>query len=195
VSDSGYWDAQAAVFDDDPDHGLRDPAVRRAWRELLAPCLPALPARVLDAGCGTGSLAVLLGEQGYDLTGVDIAPRMVERARAKAARAGVAARFVVADATDPPPAQRPYDVVLCRHVLWALPDPDAALRRWVDLLASAGRLVLVEGRWSAGGGLGAEELQRLVLRHRSEADVVRLPDPALWGRPIDDERYLLVSRR
>jgi SAM-dependent methyltransferase len=195
VSDPGYWDGQAPVFDDEPDHGLRDPAVRRAWRQLLLPCLPPVPARVLDAGSGTGTLAVLLGEAGYDVTGVDVAPRMVERARAKAARAGVAAEFVVADAAHPPPAARPYDVVLCRHVLWALPDPGAALRRWVDLLAPAGRLVLVEGRWSAGGGLGAEELRRLVLRHRSEAEVLRLPDPALWGRPIDDERYLLVSRR
>ena len=38
-----------------------------------------------------------------------------------------------------------YDVVLSRHVLWALPDPVEALRRWSALLRPEGRLVLVEG--------------------------------------------------
>ena len=31
-----YWDGQAATFDDEPDHGLADPATREAWRQLLA---------------------------------------------------------------------------------------------------------------------------------------------------------------
>ncbi len=36
-----FWDAEAAAFDDEPDHGLRDPATREAWRQLLAAHLPA----------------------------------------------------------------------------------------------------------------------------------------------------------
>ena len=84
-------------------------------------------------------------------------------------------------------------MVLTRHVLWALPDPGQALGRWVRLLKPAGRLVLVEGNWSTGGGLTATESEALVRQWRREAHVVRLEDPALWGGPIDDERYLLVS--
>jgi hypothetical protein len=34
---SDDWDAAAAAFDDEPDHGLRDPAVRSAWADLLLP--------------------------------------------------------------------------------------------------------------------------------------------------------------
>ena len=45
-----------------------------------------------------------------------------------------------------------------------------------------------------GAGLTAAECRALVLEVRQEADVTRLDDPALWGRDIDDERYLLVSR-
>lgn len=193
VTDAGYWDAQAPVFDDDPDHGLRDPGVATAWRRLLGPLVSPAPARVLDVGCGTGSLAVLLAQSGHDVTGVDFSPRMVEQARAKAAAAGVPATFVVGDAAAPPSEDRSFDVVLCRHVLWALPDPDDALRRWTRLLAPGGRLLLVEGRWSSGGGLPVDEVRRLVRRHRAAADVVPLPDPQLWGRTIDDERYLVVS--
>ena len=30
-----YWDSQAVVFDNEPDHGLRDANVRQAWTNLL----------------------------------------------------------------------------------------------------------------------------------------------------------------
>jgi SAM-dependent methyltransferase len=194
VSAAEYWDAQAETFDDEPDHGLTDPAVRQAWAGLLLPRLPD-GAAVADLGSGTGSLAVLLGQAGHRVSGVDLAPRMVEGARAKAAGAGVQADFVLGDAASPPWAPGSFDVVLSRHVLWAMPDPDETLRRWVRLLRPDGVLLLVEGRWRTGGGLTAAETTALVLRHRREADVERLDDPVLWGGPITDERYLLVSRR
>jgi SAM-dependent methyltransferase len=47
--------------------------------ELLAP-----PARVLDAGCGTGRVAVRLAELGYDVVGVDVDASMLDQARAAA---------------------------------------------------------------------------------------------------------------
>ena len=188
------WDAEAARFDEAPDHGLRDPAIRAAWRALLLAHLPPATARVADLGCGTGTLSVLLAEQGYAVSGVDLSPEMVARARAKAAAApGTDAGFAVGDAADPPLPDGSFDVVLSRHVLWALPDPAAGLARWVDLLAPGGRLVLVEGRWSTGAGLTADETAALV-RATGRGVVVRhLTEPVYWGREIDDERYLLVS--
>jgi len=62
------------------------------------------------------------------------------------------------------------------------------------LLRPDGLLLLVEGRWSTGGGLTAAETEELVRRHRSAVDVERLDDPVLWGGAISDERYLLISR-
>ena len=56
-------------------------------------------------------------------------------------------------------------------------------------------LVLVEGHWSTGAGLTTAEAGRAVLRHRADATITALDDPELWGGPISDERYLLVSRR
>jgi len=187
------WDGYAAGYDDDPDHGLRDPDVRDAWRALLLEHLPPAPARVADLGCGSGSLSVLLAGEGYDVTGLDVSQRMLEVAGAKAARVRVPVSFVRGDAADPDLGRGRFDVVLCRHVLWVLPDPSAALARWVDLLAPGGRLVLVEGRWHTGAGLPARRTTELVREHRAEATVRHLTDPGLWGRELADERYLVLS--
>ena len=83
-----FWDAEAERFDEEPDHGLRDPAVRAAWGRLLTEYLPEPPADVLDLGCGTGSLTVLLAEAGHRVHGVDLAPNMIAAARTKVAAAG-----------------------------------------------------------------------------------------------------------
>lgn len=190
--DIATWDAEADAFDQPADHGLHDPAVRQAWRELLLDRLPEPPRRIADLGCGTGTLSVLLAEAGYEVDGLDFSPRMVELAERKAA--GVAGvRFVQADAFDPPLSAASYDVVLCRHVLWAMPDPAVALRRWLRLLTPTGLLVLVEGHWSTGGGLSAGQTVRLVEETGRAASLTRLTDPAYWGRHISDDRYLVTS--
>jgi SAM-dependent methyltransferase len=188
-----YWDEQAASFDDAPDHGLRDPAIRAAWRELLLPVMPPLPARIADLGCGTGSLAVLLAGAGYRVSGLDLAPRMVERARAKARAAAVEADFEVADAMAPPWPPGTFDVVLARHVLWALPDPGEGLDRWLALLRPGGRLILVEGRWWTGAGIESREVLNLLEARGRATSLTPLTDGALWGLAVDDERYLVVS--
>jgi SAM-dependent methyltransferase len=57
-----------------------------------------MPARALDVGCGTGTHAVWLASQGFDVVGVDIAPRAIERARDRAGTAGdVECKFEVLD--------------------------------------------------------------------------------------------------
>lgn len=190
-----YWDGQAATFDDEPDHGLGDPATREAWRQLLAAHLPAPPSDVVDLGCGTGTLATLLAEAGHRVRGTDLSPAMLERAVAKAAAAGLDVAFEVGDAAAPPYDAGSADVVLCRHVLWAVPDPAATLARWVGLLRPGGRLVLVEGRWHTGGGIAAADLEATVAGVADGVRVVPLVDEVYWGGPITDERYLLVAHR
>ncbi len=197
-ADRAYWDVESERFDDEPDHGLRNPDVAATWSELLANVLPQPPARVADLGCGTGSLAVLLAVDGYQVDGVDFAPAMVVQARAKAATADrVASRVsvVVGDAGAPPLRDGEYDVVLVRHVTWALPDRAGAFQRWRHLLNPGGRLVLVEGFWSTGAGLHADELAAAVSESFLDVRVRHLSDPRLWGRTTTDERYLLTARR
>ncbi|GAA1018033.1 SAM-dependent methyltransferase [Acrocarpospora pleiomorpha] len=199
-----YWDAAAAGFDQEADHGLRDPQVRAAWAERLSSWMPAAPVDVLDAGCGTGSLSLLLAEQGHRVVGVDLSPNMAGHARRKLAAAGFDARILVGDAGDPP-LEQDFDVVLSRHLLWTLPDPPATLRHWISMTRPGGRLVLVEGRWNTPGdgtayadglpwtgGVSADTLSATLRPLASESCVEPLTDPTLWGRTIDDERYAVI---
>ncbi|WP_183100248.1 class I SAM-dependent methyltransferase [Nocardioides pelophilus] len=184
------WDREAATFDDEPDHGLADPRTRAAWRELLLGVIPSPPARVADLGCGTGTLTRLLVDEGYAVDGLDFSPAMIRQARAKVPEA----TFTIGDAAAPTLAPATYDVVLSRHVLWAMPDPAAAFARWVDLLAPGGVVVLVEGSWATGAGLSASEAEAVARTRRTAVEVRQLPDAVLWGKEIADERYLLVAR-
>lgn len=195
ATDAGVdWDAQAAAFDDEPDHGLRPPGVRAAWADRLRGWLPGRPADVLDLGCGTGSLSLLAAEQGHRVTGVDSSPAMAALARTKLA--GRDAVVLQGDAAAPPVGELRYDVVLVRHVLWALPDPERVLRHWRTLLRPGGRFVLVEGVWGTLDpvGIPADRLVALLEPVTRHTRVERLSgDPELWGGAVDDERYAVLA--
>ncbi|MFB9630396.1 class I SAM-dependent methyltransferase [Nonomuraea helvata] len=204
-----YWDAAAPTFDEEPDHGLRAERTRAAWDRRLRAWAPPAPAGILDVGCGTGSLSVLLAAAGHRVTGVDLAPQMIDHARAKLSAAGLEGRFLVGDAAAPPTGDERFDVVLCRHLVWTLPDPRAALGEWVSRLRPGGRLVLVEGRWGEAGlpyvagagslpwsgGVRADDLATALRPLVADLRVEPLSDDAdLWGGPVDDERYAIIAQ-
>ncbi|MDX6364010.1 MAG: hypothetical protein QOC85_3020 [Streptomyces sp.] len=189
------WEVESASFDEEPDHGLRDPVVREAWAARMRDWLPERSSDVLDLGCGTGSLSLLASERGHRVTGVDLSPAMIGLARAKLA--GRDAVFLVGDAAAPPVGEERFDVILVRHVLWTLPDPGRVLRHWRGLLRPGGRLVLVEGVWGTVSpvGIPSERLAALLAPLADDIRTQRLSDDArLWGREVEDERYVVVAR-
>lgn len=191
-----YWDSQAAIFDNEPDHGLRDATVRQAWTNLLVSCLPSHATEVLDIGCGTGSLSLVLAELGHRVTGIDLSPAMLAQAEAKAQAAGWQIVFKLMNGADPQFAPQQFDVVLCRHLLWALPEPMQVLQRWLKLLKPGGRLLLIEGYWHTGGGLHAKEVVEMLPTGLVNVTLQQLSDqPRLWGGPVTDERYAVMADR
>ena len=160
-----FWDEDAAVYDDSPEHHPRRPHERAAWSATLRRLLPDPPARVLDAGAGTGFLSLLLAAQGYQVTAMDLSAGMLEKLRAKAARQGLDVEIVRADAASPPDG--PFDAVVERHLLGTLPDPAVALAAWRQAVPT-GRLVLIEGTWGETTGIPAvqAEARRLARRFR-----------------------------
>lgn len=65
----------------------------REERERQAPY-----GRALDLGCGSGHWSIVLAERGWDVTGIDVVPNAIDRARARAEAAASRARFICGDA-------------------------------------------------------------------------------------------------
>lgn len=107
--------------------------------------------RVLDAGCGAGAVTIRAARAiapGGQVTGIDLAPQMLQRAATEARRHRQLSPLIMlrqADAADPPFAPRSFDAVLASLVLYLLPDPAAALVHWRDLLAPGGTLAFSWG--------------------------------------------------
>lgn len=169
-----YWDADAAVYDDVPNHRPTDAGELSAWSATLARLLPPPPARVLDCGAGTGFLSVLAARQRHKVTALDLSPGMLARLAAHAAAEGLGIDVVEGRADRPPPG--PFDAVMERHLLWTLPDPVGTLRAWRQV-APMGRLIVFEGlhgaddpmsrlRQAAGRALG--RLRGQVTGHHAE---------------------------
>jgi 2-polyprenyl-3-methyl-5-hydroxy-6-metoxy-1,4-benzoquinol methylase len=84
----GYRDAQAYDLED-AGYDADVPLTEQLAKSSGGP--------VLDLACGTGTMALRLAQQGYQITGVDITPEMIEWAAQKAAAQGVSVEWVVAD--------------------------------------------------------------------------------------------------
>jgi ubiquinone/menaquinone biosynthesis C-methylase UbiE len=80
--------------------------------------------RFLDVGCGSGQLALIAAKDGLEVTGVDIASNLVERARARAQGEGLQARFEEADAEVLPFEDASFDVVASLIGAMFAPRPD-----------------------------------------------------------------------
>ncbi len=78
--------------------------------------------RALDVGCGTGTNALWLAQRGYDVLGVDVAPRAIERASAKLAP-NLRCRFAALDFLADAPPGGPFQLVFDRGCFHTFDDP------------------------------------------------------------------------
>ena len=96
--------------------------------------LGAISGEVLDIGCGLGDNAIYLARRGHPVTALDGSPTAIERARQRAADAGVKVTFGVVDATDLTGYENRFDTVIDSALFHCLEEDDrhryaAALHR------------------------------------------------------------------
>jgi SAM-dependent methyltransferase len=92
-----------------------------------------LTGQLLDSGCGTGEQTLLAAQYGADAFGVDISPRAIEQAQAKAAERDVPAQFEVANVLYLGELGRAFDTIIDSGVFHTFDDADRA--RYVISLA------------------------------------------------------------
>ena len=103
------WNRRYLEHDLPWDSGIRSRELARVLDEgLVRPC------RAVELGCGTGTNAVFLAQRGFDVTALDLAPRALEMARARAASAGVQVHFQEADLANLALEPEPFDFMFDR---------------------------------------------------------------------------------
>ena len=112
----------------------------RRWRRLTAEAVVRPGDRVLDACCGTGDLAIAAREAGGDVTGLDFADRMLERARRKAPEL----EWVHGDLLALPFPDRSFDAATVGFGVRNVEDLARAFRELRRVLRPGGRLGVLE---------------------------------------------------
>src|SRR5579859_1628665 len=130
---SRFWDTRGEFR---PLHILNPVRAR-----FVAERAPLASAQVLDVGCGGGLLCEALARAGAKVTGIDLAPGMVDVALLHAAEQGLDISYQVASAeelADRNPAG--FDVVTCMEMLEHVPDPERMMKTLGTLVKPGGAL-------------------------------------------------------
>jgi ubiquinone/menaquinone biosynthesis C-methylase UbiE len=145
---TAFWDTIAAFYDNDPSNVPRQESPEyMAWARAIEAMLPEPPSDVLDIGTGTGFVALIAGQLGHRVVGVDLSEAMLTQAQTQAARSGIHIDFKLGDAVEPPVVDSSADVIISRHLLWTLRQPQVALANWRRILRPRGRIILIDGFW------------------------------------------------
>jgi SAM-dependent methyltransferase len=108
--------------------------------DLVAALVPEAGERFLDVATGTGEVALRAARVGADVTALDLAPALLEQARAKGAAEGLAIEWVEGDAQALPFEDRSFDVVASNFGIIFAPDADATASELARVCLPGGRL-------------------------------------------------------
>ena len=127
----------------------------------------------IDLGCGTGTNVITMSKMGWQVTGIDFAPRAIRIAKRKAKRAGVQADLRVGDVTNLKSVHGPFDFALDLGCFHSLGEAKA------DYLSELDRLLAPGGHWLMYGFFASDSTSGL-----AEADLEMI-----------QSRFKLISRQ
>jgi ubiquinone/menaquinone biosynthesis C-methylase UbiE len=137
---------------------------------------------ILDVGCGTGEITARLAElyPRASLVGVDLIERHLELARLRCREFGGRVSFRAADAFALPFADATFDLVVCRHMLQAVPRPGDAIAEMVRVLRPGGRLHLLVEDYG------------MIHMHPTRLDVDRfwVEAPVVFGAAVGTDNHI-----
>lgn len=131
--------------------------------------------RMLDVGCGAGQLAIPAARAGIHVTGVDIAPNLIEQARARASAENLAAQFDEGDAEMLPYPDAKFDVVVSLIGAMFAPRADRVAAELLRVCRPGGRIVMAN--WTPGGHVG--QMFKIIGKYVPPSPL--MDSPLKWG--------------
>src|SRR5215467_5721859 len=139
--------------------------------------------QLLDVACGSGQVALWAARDGVRVTGVDIAPNLIERAQARARAEGLNARFIEGDAEALPFEDATFDVVTSLIGAMFAPRPDLVAKELMRVCNPGGTIAMAN--WTARGFVG--QMFATVSKFIAPSG---MPSPLLWGdEPTVRDRF------
>ncbi|HTR65221.1 MAG TPA: class I SAM-dependent methyltransferase [Terriglobales bacterium] len=134
--------------------------------------------RVLDVGCGTGVAALTAARMGARVTGIDLTPQLLERARQNSQIAEIEIDWYEGDAEELPFADAHFDLVLSQFAHMFAPRPEVAVAEMLRVLKPGGTIAF--STWPAELLVG--RTMALSARYMPPPPPGIVP-PVLWGDP------------
>lgn len=183
--ESAAWQRQS----DEPQVRVRLERIAEELAKVVPP-----PGPVADLGCGVGTHALELARRGYDVVGVDLSPRMVHVARARAVRDGVDATFEVYDVGEPLRfGDASLGGVFAIHVVQHLPDPGAFIAEVRRGLRPDGHLLITSPVRDSGSLASQKLFWRLRARfYRRVPGLVRFYDTRSLRHLVEGQGMTVV---
>lgn len=131
--------------------------------------------KLLDVGCGAGQLAIPAAKAGVHVTGLDLAPNLVEQARQRAKAEDVVALFDEGDAEALPYNAGSFDVVLSLIGAMFAPQPEKVAAELIRVCRPGGRIIMAN--WTPEGFIG--QMFKVIGSHVPPPAI--MPSPLKWG--------------
>ena len=157
------------------DFGQVAKRIETGAEEFIARLALKPGVRLLDVACGSGNLAIPAARIGAIVTGVDIAPNLLEQARARARAESLTIQFDEGDAEKLPYADAAFDVVVSMYGAMFAPRPELVAAELVRVCRPGGRIAMAN--WTPDGFIG----QMFKIGGRHVPPPPNMPSPVKWG--------------
>ncbi len=119
-----------------------------AWQKQILSHFPeGKKLKILDIGCGPGFFSIILSAKGHDVTGIDGAGGMLQRARGNIEATHSSAVILEMDANCLDFPDQTFDLLVSRNVTHTLLDHAKAYTEWKRVLKDDGLLLIYDANW------------------------------------------------
>jgi cyclopropane fatty-acyl-phospholipid synthase-like methyltransferase len=140
------------------------------------------PENAIDIGCGTGTNVITLAKAGWQVTGVDFAPRAIKIAKRKAKKAGLESELHVRDASNLEGITGPFDLALDMGCFHGIGNKKA------EYLAELDRILAPGGHWLMYGFFNPDPASNSPGLAEADLDLIPASMTQVWRQDGFDKR-------